>query len=150
MGNLCGIQHEYNTLYADIRGICGQAAEKENNGIALLQETGFRGVDGYVTGTVGAIGQVIGKEQAVLKNLSDSKVYKAKLKQIAELQKLPESIIGRVQGYLCGKEERYAGGTPSYKALPLETLKGVFKPFIGEEGYELSVGESVYACEYNA
>jgi hypothetical protein len=48
-----------------------------------------------------------------------------------------------------GKKDATLVGTLSYKALPLDTLKKAFKPFIGEEGYELSVNESVYAGEYS-
>jgi hypothetical protein len=94
MGNRGGMQHEYNTLYAEIRKMYAQAAEEESNGAALLKEAGFRGVNEYAAGTVGAIEEAIGKEQAALKNLSDPKVYKIKLKQIAELQKLLDSITG--------------------------------------------------------
>lgn len=82
-------------LKAEIKQGYENAANEELAGFNILNEAGIKGAETYDEGSVGAIEQVIAKERAALKLISDPTKYKEALKGIEKLEKDLQAITGK-------------------------------------------------------
>ncbi len=87
-------QEEIKKLQEKIKAGYENVLKEENNAANALKEAGIKTGNEYGKGSVGALEEAISKKQEALKHLSDTKEIRKRQREIKEMQKQLDAMLG--------------------------------------------------------